>query len=249
MAHPADLSTPSRTSPAARSPRRPGRRVPCSRDRPAPTGARRSRRPRAVARGPAGPGAAPQWRADGRGAPAGTDDRRGRRGAGAEVRVRTDAPRAVFGGFPRPGHRGYFDRGSVRIQSGAGGRSLHRADARHAFSTVRHKLSWDALAALYFAGCALWDYVSAPFMLTRPGVGLREGAPCRAGGQAWRRLQVSFPADIPAHSREQMFYFDAPGLLRRSITPRRFSPAGRGLATTAPAAGGCPRSWFRPAAG
>src|SRR5215469_9958322 len=219
MANPADLSTPSRTSPAARSPRRPGRRVPCSRDRPAPTGARRARRPRAVARGPAGPGAASQWWAD--------------------------APRAVFGGFPRPGHRGYFEQGSVRIQSGAGGRSLHRADARHAFSTVRHKLSWDALAALYFAGCALWDYVSAPFMLARPGVGLREGEPCRAGGQAWRRLHVSFPADIPTYSRQQMFYFDAPGLLRRSITPRRFSPAGRGLATTAPATGGCPRSWCR----
>ena len=62
---------------------------------------------------------------------------------------------------------------------------------------------------------ALWNYVSAPLMLTRPGVGLREGAPCRAGGQAWRRLQVSFPADIPTHSRQQMFCFDAPGLLRR----------------------------------
>jgi len=162
MAHPADLSTPSQTSPAARSPRRPGRRVRCSRDRPAPTGARRARRPRAVARGPAGPGAASQWWADGRGAPAGTDDRRGRPGAGAEVRVRTDAPRVVFGGFPRPGHRGYFDRGSVRIQTGAGGRSLHRADARHAFSTVRHKLSWDALDALYFAGCAVELCVRPP---------------------------------------------------------------------------------------
>src|SRR5215472_6611710 len=77
MANPADLLTPSQTSPAARSPRLPGRRVPCSRDRPSPTGARRSRRPRAVARGPAGPGAASQWWADVRRAPAGTDDLRG----------------------------------------------------------------------------------------------------------------------------------------------------------------------------
>jgi hypothetical protein len=50
--------------------------------------------------------------------------------AGAEVRFRTDAPRAVFEGFPRPGHRGYFEQGSVRIQSDAGERSLRRADAR-----------------------------------------------------------------------------------------------------------------------
>src|SRR5262249_28352714 len=94
--------------------------------------------------------------------------------AGAEVRFSTDAPRVVFDGFPRPGHRGYFEQGSVRIQTEAGGRSRHRADARQAFSTVRHKLSWDTLDALYFVGYALWNYVSTPFMLTRPGFGLRE---------------------------------------------------------------------------
>ena len=70
--------------------------------------------------------------------------------AGAEVRFATDAPQAVFEGFPRSGHRGYFERGSVRIQSDAGDRSLHRADARQAFSKLRHKLSWDTLDALYF---------------------------------------------------------------------------------------------------
>jgi len=135
--------------------------------------------------------------------------------AGAEVRFGTDAPRAVFEGFPRPGHRGHFEQGSVRIQSGAGDRSLHRADARQAFSKVRHKLSWDTLDALYFIGYALWNYVSTPFMMTRPGFDLREGESWREGGETWRRLHVAFPPDIPTHSREQTFYFDASGLLRR----------------------------------
>src|SRR5215831_12661715 len=85
--------------------------------------------------------------------------------AGAEVRFSTDAPRVVFDGFPRPGHRGYFEPGSVRLQSGAGGRSRHRADARQAFSTVRHKLSWDTLDALYFVGYALWNYGLRPVEL------------------------------------------------------------------------------------
>ena len=135
--------------------------------------------------------------------------------AGAEVRFGTDAPRAVFEGFPRPGHRGHFEQGSVRIQSGAGDRSLHRADARQAFSKARHKLSWDTLDALYFIGYALWNYVSTPFMLTRPGFALREGEPWREGAETWRRLHVTFPPDIPTHSRQQTFYFDASGLLRR----------------------------------
>ena len=135
--------------------------------------------------------------------------------AGAEVRFGTDAPQAVFEGFPRPGHRGYFERGSVRIQSDAGDRSLHRADARQAFSKLRHKLSWDTLDALYFIGYALWNYVPTPFMMTRPGFDLREGESWREGGETWRRLHVAFPPDIPTHSREQTFYFDASGLLRR----------------------------------
>ena len=148
--------------------------------------------------------------------------------AGAEVRFGTDAPQAVFEGFPRPGHRGYFERGSVRIQSDAGDRSLHRADARQAFSKLRHKLSWDTLDALYFIGYALWNYVSTPFMMTRPGFDLREGEPWREGGETWRRLHVAFPPDIPTHSREQTFYFDASGLLRRlDYTAKVFSSWAR----------------------
>jgi hypothetical protein len=31
----------------------------------------------------------------------------------------------------------------------------------------------------------------------------------------WRRLRVTFPADVPTHSTEQTFYFDDAGLIRR----------------------------------
>jgi hypothetical protein len=135
--------------------------------------------------------------------------------AGAEVRFSTDTPQAIFEGFPRPGRRGYFEHWSVRIESEAGNETLSRVNARSAFSTLRHKLSCDTLDALYFIGYALWNYVSTPFMLTRPGFDLREGEPWREGGETWRRLHVTFPPDIPTHSPEQTFYFDASGLLRR----------------------------------
>jgi hypothetical protein len=135
--------------------------------------------------------------------------------AGAEVRFSTDVPRAVFEGFPRVGSRGYFEQGSVRIDSDVGDQSLRRSDARKAFSTLRHKVSWDKLDALYFIGYALWNYVCTPFMLARPGFDIRQGESWREGGETWQRLHVTFPPDIPTHSREQTFYFDATGLLRR----------------------------------
>src|SRR5262249_43757046 len=77
-------------------------------------------------------------------------------GAGAEVRFSTDTPQAIFEGFPRPGHRGHFEQGPLRIECEAENETLRRVDARRAFSTLRHKLSWDTLDALYFIGYALW---------------------------------------------------------------------------------------------
>ena len=35
------------------------------------------------------------------------------------------------------------------------------------------------------------------------------------GGETWRRLEAIFPSDIPTHSRDQTFFFDERGLLRR----------------------------------
>jgi hypothetical protein len=134
---------------------------------------------------------------------------------GAVVHFSTDVPRAMFEGFPRPGYRSYFDEGAVRIESDQADRPLYRADAREAFSHMGHKLKWDTLDVLYFIGYALWNYVSTPFMLTWPGFRLREGVPWHGGAETWRRLEAIFPPDAPTHSREQTFFFDDRGLLRR----------------------------------
>lgn len=136
-------------------------------------------------------------------------------GPGAVGHFSTDVPRVMLEGFPRPGYQGYFDEGAVRIESAQAGRPLHRANAREAFSHMSHKLKWDTLDALYFACYALWNYVATPFMLARPGFQLREGEPWHEGGETWRRLDAIFPSDVPTHSREQTFFFDERGLLRR----------------------------------
>ena len=61
----------------------------------------------------------------------------------------------------------------------------------------------------------MWNYLTAPYLLTRDGVEVVEAGTWQEGGEAWRRLEASFPPDIDTHSPRQTFYFDAGARLRR----------------------------------
>jgi hypothetical protein len=135
---------------------------------------------------------------------------RARRGAlrDYELRVSAHEPRAVFEAYPAPGRRGVFEPGEVRIEDDAGRVLARRADPRAAFKgSLRRQFRWDDLDLAYFAGYAMWNYLTTPFLLARPGFEVRE-----EGG---RRLVVRFPPDVPTHSREQVFHFDAEARLVR----------------------------------
>jgi hypothetical protein len=75
--------------------------------------------------------------------------------------------------------------------------------------------AWGALHLGYFLGYACWNYFTAPFVFSYPGVQAREIEPWHEAGQTWRRLQVRFPAQIVTHNPDQVFYFDASGVQRR----------------------------------
>jgi hypothetical protein len=91
-----------------------------------------------------------------------------------------------------------------------------RDDPRPEFRRLRRQFRWDDLDLLYFAGYALWGYATAPFIFRRPGFEVEEADPWREDGETWRALRVRFPDAIPAHSRQQLYYFDDRGLLRRN---------------------------------
>lgn len=74
---------------------------------------------------------------------------------------------------------------------------------------------WDAIQVAYFTSAAVWNYLTAPFVFTYPGVEAREVAPWAEDGQTWRRLAVTFPKTIANHNANQIFYFDNAFLLRR----------------------------------
>lgn len=132
-----------------------------------------------------------------------------------EARVATRTQRTVFSPYPAAGLRGVFEGGTVRIESETGEIIHRRDDPRPAFRNFRQRLCWDRLDLLYFAGYALWTYLNVPFLLAEPGFEVRELEAWEENGGRWRRLAVTFPPHIHTHSREQVFYFDEKGLLRR----------------------------------
>ncbi|MFI2352475.1 hypothetical protein ACH492_36915 [Streptomyces sp. NPDC019443] len=117
--------------------------------------------------------------------------------------------------YAEPGHRGIFHRGDVWIEDAQGTVLARREHARAAFSSVRHQLWWDRLDLLYFAGSALWTYVSLPFVLADEAYDVEELEPWSEHDKMWRRLRVCFPGEIHTHCREQILYLDERGLIRR----------------------------------
>ncbi|MGH8639021.1 MAG: hypothetical protein ACREUZ_17950, partial [Burkholderiales bacterium] len=81
---------------------------------------------------------------------------------------------------------------------------------------------WDRLHLAYFAGYAMWTYLTTPFLFTMDGVSTEELPPWHENGETWRRLKVVFPPDIATHSTVQTFYVGSDGLLRGTTTTRTF---------------------------
>lgn len=140
----------------------------------------------------------------------------------ADVRIEVDLtrPHVRLVGFPQEGSVGIFDDGEARVETADGEILAQRAGARAAFrglSGLRRNLRWDALDTSYFAGYAMWNYVSTPFLLAREDVRVEDGEDWTepGGSEPWRRLEVTFPDGVPTHSARQTFYFDPLRLLRR----------------------------------
>jgi hypothetical protein len=133
-----------------------------------------------------------------------------------EARISVGAQHVILTPYPQPGQRGVLDQdGTVSIETGDGALVEARGNARDGFRDLRHKLWWDRLDILYFANYAIWTYVSTPFVFAREDYQLTELDPWVENGELWRRLAVTFPEHVHTHSRRQIFYVDATGLIRR----------------------------------
>jgi len=90
-----------------------------------------------------------------------------------------------------------------------------RVRPRDSFAGHKVTTPWDDLQVVYFRGYAMWTYLTTPFLFREPGFQTQELEPWSESGEEWRRLRVRFPSIVHSHSPEQIFYFDAKGLLRR----------------------------------
>jgi len=132
------------------------------------------------------------------------------------MRAYTYEPRFTFFDFPKPGLTAELLANSrVHILDRDGTVIAQRDNPRAAFHGIRHLFAWDDLDFIYFAGYATWNYLTTPFMLMRKGFIIEALEPVDGALGKFTRLQVTFPADFPTHSRKQIFYFDDNHLLRR----------------------------------
>ncbi len=129
----------------------------------------------------------------------------------ADVSTRTPAVRFN----PFKGQRGRFTPDRVWIETPGGETIRSRLDPRAYFPGGRRALVWDALDILYFGGYAIWNYLCTPYLLAHPGMRLTRGSDWQEAGETWQRLMVQFPDTVPTHCREQIFYVDARGRIRR----------------------------------
>lgn len=103
----------------------------------------------------------------------------------------------------------------VKLKDAAGNviESLH--NPRASFAGHALDTPWSQIQLAYFAGIAMWTYLTMPFLLAAPGVQVEEVGPWQEKEETWTRLKVTFPPTIATHSTIQTIYVDAHGLLKR----------------------------------
>jgi hypothetical protein len=108
-----------------------------------------------------------------------------------------------------------FVPGRVSIETLDGAVIESRDDPEAAYAGHVQETPWDKFHVTYFASEALWTYLTSPFLYTYPGFESEEIEPWHENGEEWRRLKVTFPADIHSHTRTQITHFGPDGLMRR----------------------------------
>jgi hypothetical protein len=133
------------------------------------------------------------------------------------VRVNLD-PREQYAShspFTAPDLRTSFTPQRVAVENDRGEVQAERLDPRASFAGHTLETPWDDLHLAYFAGYAMWTYLTSPFTFASPEFKTEELAPVTEDGATLRRLKVTFPDSVATHSKEQVFSFDETGLLRR----------------------------------
>jgi hypothetical protein len=102
-----------------------------------------------------------------------------------------------------PDDRWIFTKDRVWIERRDGWSVEERSDPRAAFAGHRRETPWDRLHLTYFLGYAVWNYLAAPFLFAWPGFNSQELDRYVEGRETWRVLEVTYPDNIPAHTKRK----------------------------------------------
>ncbi|MBL8310589.1 MAG: hypothetical protein JNL19_09230 [Burkholderiales bacterium] len=119
------------------------------------------------------------------------------------ISVHPHSRRVVLRDFHTPGWTGLWTPQRVQLRDERGALFRERADPRYSFRRFVKNFAWDELDMLYFAGYALWNYLSFPFLLLSAGVDVRE--PMDGVARRQRELWATFDPSIITHSATQRF--------------------------------------------
>ena len=123
--------------------------------------------------------------------------------------------RMIITPYPKSGQYSTWEPLRQTIETARGVVLHERLHPAASFIGQVRQTPWDDFHAAYFASEANWNYFVAPFIFARGDFLAEEIGPWREHGEEWRRLLVTYPEGIVAHCRQQTYYFDDGGLLRR----------------------------------
>jgi hypothetical protein len=117
--------------------------------------------------------------------------------------------------FGAADRRSAFTPERVAIETSAGKVVDALDQPRASFAGHTLETPWTPLQLAYFAGTAMWTYLTQPFTFALPGFETSELDPWEEAGEEWRRLHVTWPRYLATHSTGQTLYVGSDGLLRR----------------------------------
>lgn len=110
-----------------------------------------------------------------------------------EVVMDLRRPRTEIRDFPQKGRTGFFEPTRVWIEDRDGKVVAQRTNPRSSFQRGRKQFHWDHLDSVYFAGYAVWNYLTTPYLLCRRDIEVEKASSINDEGETWRGLTATFP--------------------------------------------------------
>ena len=115
----------------------------------------------------------------------------------------------------QPGYTSTFEPGKVALFDDNGILVEELENPRESFKGHGVETPWTKAQLVYFSSYATWNYATTPFNFLVPGVEITQLEDWVEKGETFQRLEVIYPDGFATHSKRQVFYFGADGLLKR----------------------------------